>query len=235
MKKIAVLLLMAALLTGGMAWAESAQETGRITGMIAEITEDGFAMQADGGIVFVIVSDTVEWDTDGAPAAGDVATVRFSGPTDRKSVHADAVTCHCIRGEVTEVCVEEEEAWFMLQPEGGAEAIRVNLGEIPAETVAAGIDAAVYYDGIMTRSIPAQITAQYVRGTTLEGRIGETLENGDLTLILESGEEVILHVSEETAVLAEIVPGNAVRVGVGPYMTLSMPAQYQARDILQCF
>ena len=230
MKTLKILVLILALTLA--AW--TAAEPAKVTGMIIEQTENGFAFSTEEGIRFAALSEQTVTETDGELAVGDVVTVTFSGRTDRRMLNADSVVCRKLIGTVESVepASEEEEAYFLLNLEDGQETVRVNLDEISSDRVIPGLPVTVYYSGAMTRSIPPQITAQYVRGTVLRGEITDVTEDGQVTLETEDGETVILHCSEETLVFAELTIGSRVSVSVAPQVLLSLPAQYGALDIL---
>lgn len=204
---------------------------GSLVGVAADIDEGGLALHTDDGIRFVSISMDTVWMTDGTPEIGDVITVHYSGPEDRVMLNADAVICYRLRGTVTEIA-DTDEPYLILAPEDGTGDVRVLLGDIPLYSVASGLPVTVYYNGMMTRSVPPQITADYIRGPELCGEIAGIGEDGEIRLIDANGDAVELRVSRDTLVLAEIEIGNRVRVSILPQMRLSMPPQYEAQDIL---
>lgn len=202
------------------------------TGMIFQVTGDGFSLHTDESVLRVAVTADTFWDTDAALTDGDVVTVHSDSPADGGVLYADRISCHTIRGIIDEAVTDTEEPYLLLLSDGGGERVRVNLGSISMRTVAPGLPALIYYNGIQTRSIPPQITAQYLRGLTLCGTIAEIEADGRLLLLKEDGETVILHLSEETHVLTDPEIGKPVSVSVLPQLRLSLPAQYEAQDIL---
>ena len=210
---------------------EGAAET--VTGLISSPTPEGFTLYTAEGPLPVTVTESTLWDTDGPLTEGDAAAVRLTEAEDG-TLTAEAVTCYRVRGQITEVNMTEgEEPFLILQPEDGSEPVRVNLSGIPLRAAVPGITAEVWYSGIITRSVPPQITALYMRGTVLQGVITKVLESGNLLLQTEDGETVLLCLSEDTLMLTEPEIGKAVQVSVYPAVRLSLPPQYEAQDVFE--
>lgn len=227
MKTYKVLLWVLALMFS--AWA--AAEISTMTGMIVELTEDGFAFLTEDDTRLAAVSKDTVLETDGDLAVGDVMTIVCSNMTDQRMLDADMVICHKLTGMVA-IVREEDEPYFLLIPEDDSEMIRVNLPETLPDRVMPGHTVTVYYNGARTRSVPPQITAQYVRGSVIQGEITGVFGDDTVYLKLENGETVILHCPKETIVLAALSVGNRVSVSVSPQARPSLPAQYEAIDIL---
>lgn len=158
MKKIRNVLLALALLTG-IAFAET--DRPELTGVVLEITEDGFALDSDEGIRFVILSENTVYDGSTEITEGDTVTVLYEGRTDRRSVNAELVRCYSLTGEVTVIHLSEE-PWLLLLPEGEEEPVQVNLTEEQAEGLHRGGRYEVWFSGAMTASIPPQISAMAI-------------------------------------------------------------------------
>ena len=210
---------------------EGAAET--VTGLISSPTPEGFTLHTAEGPLPVTVTESTLWDTDGPLTEGDAAAVQLTEAEDG-SLTAAVITCCRVNGQITEVNMTEgEEPFLMLQPENGSEPLRVNLSGIPLRAAVPGIAAEIWYSGIMTRSVPPQITALYMRGTVLQGVITKVLESGNLLLQTEDGETVLLCLSEDTLMLTEPEIGKAVRASVYPAVRLSLPPQYEAQDVFE--
>ena len=101
------------------------------------------------------------------------------------------------------------------------------------ETAAEGKDIAVgdfieiVYNGMMTRSLPAQITAEYIRDHMLMGVVTDLTENG---FTLTFGEEVYA-VNAEASLLTGIQDGMFVTVYHNGMMTRMIPASVNALHI----
>lgn len=209
--------------------AEIAAQAETAQGMVIGFSEEGIVLYADGNIrTAMILGDTV-YDTEGELHVGDVVTVSYDGCENGMPI-AETVACHRLHGIITDI-VYGAEPYLMFMPFGG-EAVRVNLTEAPSDSLAAGVPVTVYYNGMRTRSVPAQITAQYIRGTMLAGTVTD-LTDGSMRLLTESGETVILHSSGDTVIPTEIKVGNVVWASVAPPLRLSLPAQYEAQDIMK--
>ena len=85
----------------------------------------------------------------------------------------------------------------------------------------------ILYNGMMTRSLPAQITAQAVRCHKLMGVVSEMSEDG---FTLTYGEE-IYRINASAQQLDGIQDGMFVTVYHGGMMTMSLPAQVAADHI----
>ena len=204
-----------------------------VTGLISSPNPEGFTLYTAEGPLTVTVTESTLWDTDGPLTEGDAAAVRLTEAEDG-SLTAAVITCSWMRGQITEVnMTEDEEPFLMLQPQNGSGPIRVNLGGIPLRAAVPGITAEIWYSGIMTRSVPPQITALYMRGTVLQGVITKVLESGNLLLLTEDGETVLLCLSEDTLMMTEPEIGKAVRASVYPAVRLSLPPQYEAQDVFE--
>ena len=93
--------------------------------------------------------------------------------------------------------------------------------------IAVGDFITIFYNGMMTRSIPAQITAEYIADHMLMGVVSEMTETG---FTLTFGEE-IYQVNAEAALMAGIQDGMFVTVYHNGAMTMSLPAQVSAAHI----
>ena len=101
-------------------------------------------------------------------------------------------------------------------------------------TLMPGMPITVTYNGVMTRSIPAQITAEAVRIPTLTGAIASV---GPNQFLLEQDNglgPVVVHVGEDSVIPADYVfaVGNRLQVVFGGIMALSMPPQAGAMFVL---
>lgn len=202
-----------------------------LTGMVGEVTKDGFRLYTGEGSVIAVFADGIEWNAEKLPETGDVVTVETVGPAESGAVFVKTVTLYTLRGTVSEVAAGKE-PYLLLLPETGADPVRVDLGEILPESVTAGLPVTVYYNGMMTRSVPPRINALYVRGTVLNGTVTDVGENGELTVLTKEGETAVILCSEKTLLLTEPLTGKEVAVSVSPAVRLSLPAQYEAQDIL---
>jgi len=98
---------------------------------------------------------------------------------------------------------------------------------IEGKELAVGDCVTVVYNGMMTRSIPAQITAQHIGNHMVVGLVSEMTEE---SFILTFGEE-IYQVNAPAEMLAGIQDGMFVTVYHKGMMTMSIPAQIAAIHI----
>lgn len=123
--------------------------------------------------------------------------------------------------------VEEitDEYYLILTTDG--QRIQVNLDAstgFDGNQVALGDLIHVFYDGKMTRSVPAQVTAQHIGCYYHTGAIVELTQEG-FTL---DADEQILEVHAQQELLAGLENGQQVKVYTNGIMTMSLPAQVNA-------
>ena len=92
------------------------------------------------------------------------------------------------------------------------------------ESLEKGRAVEVMYNGMMTRSIPAQITAQKITSVQMTGAVTELME-GAFLMETQTHGPVVVHVAEG-AQLPET--GKDVTVTFNGVMTMSLPAQIGA-------
>ena len=97
------------------------------------------------------------------------------------------------------------------------------------ETVEIGQVVKVIYDGKMTRSIPAQITAMLIGVYVVEGEV-KSVEEGSMTVVrTDEQDEVIISLPEGVQVSA----GEKVTVYTNGAMTMSLPPQMNAIAVIK--
>lgn len=137
-----------------------------------------------------------------------------------------------ISGTVTEY-VESE--YMMLDTAEHGE-IQVNLSaETPMETdgaIQAGDYVYVAFDGTMTMSLPAQISAKSVTMHKLKGDIVE-VKDGDALIRTSDGTEVLVHLPDDWA-NAELDAPQLIAYYNGA-ITMSLPGQISAGKIVPCY
>lgn len=200
-----------------------------VEGLVMEAGEDYLILQgADGSLLQANLSAETILNVTAPIAVGDYVTVCHSGATTR-SIPPQAAAISVVNAYASGVVSDMEENGFLLTQPDGTE-LAVHLPDGLPYHVQDGMTVTVYYNGMMTRSLPAQITAQYIRGHVLEGVIAEASED-ELLLSTEMGEAVV-HLSSETLVLVSTDVGTAVRVSTGGFATMSLPPQYLALEVL---
>lgn len=197
-----------------------------MSGLVTDIEQDGFALLTEDGVRFVTITEQTVMHTTDELKLGDLVTVFYHGATDRKTVNADWVRCFYVTGRVAAI---EDEKSFLLQQDDGGEVLKVHTHR--ASAVAVGENVTVYYNGMVTRSYPGQITALFVPGPILTGTVEELISD-DMLLMRTDLESVILKIPDFAVILAELIPGEHIWTMVGPIATLSLPPQYEAYLVL---
>ncbi len=147
------------------------------------------------------------------------------------SAFAAEVPAQPLRGLITEV----QTGYFLMQDEVLG-TVRVNLddtltvyeGVAAKGALAVGQYVLVAYNGIMTRSVPPQVTAEKVSCFVLTGSVTEVLQSG---VMLEGDpivQKAIIHIGEG---FPPVYLGMRVTVYYGGVMALSMPPQIDALHI----
>ena len=165
----------------------------------------------------IAVGDYVYIDHDGQ--------MTFSLPA---QIGANLVRMHKLEGEINEVYAEEN-AVLLSTPESGD--VYVRMPESWKESEIDFAHMTVYFDGVMTMSLPGQISAGLViPGYSVQGAISEI---GDGYILLGEGMEAV-QVSVAEGQLPETSEvGAVVRVIYDGQMTRSIPAQITAAEIVQ--
>ena len=134
-----------------------------------------------------------------------------------------------LTGVITEITDE-----YVLLDVGDMGQIQANLSEDTliegVEELAIGQTAIVTYDGKMTRSLPAQITALRVGVYAVRGTV-KTMEDGRITVEkTEGGDEVVLTLPENAPALAV---GDVITAYTTGISTMSLPPQMNAIAIVK--
>ena len=134
-----------------------------------------------------------------------------------------------LTGVITEITDE-----YVLLDVGDMGQVQANLSEDTliegVEELAIGQTAIVTYDGKMTRSLPAQITALRVGVYEVRGTV-KTMEDGRVTVEkTEGGDEVVLTLPEDAPALAV---GDAITAYTTGISTMSLPPQMNAIAIVK--
>ena len=144
----------------------------------------------------------------------------------REEAEIELVT---LTGVITEITDE-----YVLLDVGDMGQIQANLSEDTliegVEELAIGQTAIVTYDGKMTRSLPAQITALRVGVYEVRGTV-KTMEDGRITVEkTEGGDEVVLTLPENAPALAV---GDVITAYTTGISTMSLPPQMNAIAIVK--
>ena len=208
---------------------EEEEELYFLTGFVTEAETDYIVILADGMYYQVNISEETMLDGFETLAIGDWVEVMHNGQMTRSlppQVHGMMIRSYSFSGVVTELA----EGSFTLITEDDQEIV-VNFDPEQFIGVQDEMHVTVYFDGMMTMSIPAQISAQHIRTQEMTGVIVEVLEDGFMIEDAD-GMQTIVHVSEETMLFTVIEPDAEVRVTTTGTMTMSLPAQVSALEVL---
>lgn len=140
-------------------------------------------------------------------------------------VEGELITAYDLSGYVMDVT---DETILLKTPDGLYVEAKLT-DETTAEGTAAAIGDYIHviYNGMMTRSLPAQITAEHVRSSKLTGVVADMTENG-FTIVTDSDEYLV---NAEADKLTGIQTGMTATVYFNGAMTMSLPAQVSAEHI----
>ena len=148
------------------------------------------------------------------------------------AAHAQTAADKSLQGLITEV----DEGYFLLQDETMGpvhvrldDALTVYEGVAAKDTLAVGQYVLVAYDGVMTRSMPPQVTALKVSCFVLRGTVTEVLQSGVVVEGDEIVEKAIVHLGENAP---PVYLGMQVTIYYGGVMALSMPPQISALHVV---
>lgn len=206
MKKIFYVLMMIAVLAA-LPFAAMAEETDTLLeGLVTEIVDGGFVMNdADMGEVMLNTSEATITDgvlLEGELAVGQYVFVEYDGRLTFSlppQAHADRVVSSVLTGSVAEVL---EDGSILMNDDTFGEVI-VHLPE-GQNHVYVGMPITVYYDGVMTLSLPGQANASHIVLPELTGTVSNQTEEG-FTLTDENGVEYEVKFDENTLISEEII------------------------------
>ena len=160
----------------------------------------------------------------------EVVTVTDESTTAEPEVVAEeeAIEIVEISGVITEITDE-----YVLIDAGEMGMIQANTSIDTliegVEELAVGQTAVILYDGKMTRSLPAQITALKIGVYAVQGTVTE-IEEGRMTVNQGEAGEVVLTLPES---MPEITVGDAITAYTTGVSTMSLPPQMNAIAIVK--
>ena len=164
-------------------------------------------------------------------AAGDYIFVEYDGQMTRSippQVNAVSVRMYVLEGDIVEYFAEENAVTLMTETHGE---VYVTL---PEEWKDAEIDfehMTVYFDGVMTMSLPPRVNGAYVvPGYSIQGVVSEI---GDGYIVIGENMEAVQVNTADVELPGDMKTGDIVRVIYDGQMTRSIPAQVNAQDIVQ--
>lgn len=185
---------------------------------LSDTALEGFVMDVQDGVLLLQTREgqrieallTADTFMDGnEPAIGDYIHITYDGMMTKSipaQITAQYVGDYALMGLVSDLT---EEGFLLTY---GEDTWQVNASEAQLALVQDGMFVTVFHNGIMTRSIPAQVTADHVRGMEIVGTVIEMVEGG-FTLSVE-GEELPYHVAlkEDALSFVQAEPGMTLIV-----------------------
>lgn len=233
MKKIIVLML-AAVIACFAAFAETGEESILpIGGIVTGITENGgyIVENAEYGEVEILINEETYTETMRDIMPGDFIYVEYDGMMTRSlppQVTADAVRMYVAEGDITEVFAEENAVMLMTESHGE---MYVTLPEEWKDAQTDVDHMTIYFDGVMTMSLPPRVNAAYVvPGYSLQGEVTEIAEG---YILIGEGMETVQVGTENIELPGDMKTGDIIRVIFDGQMTRSIPAQITAQEIVQ--
>ncbi len=178
-------------------------------GFVMEINDESILlMDRDGMYVEALLNDATIFEGKDV-AIGDFVHVAYNGMMTRSipaQINAEHIGNYMLMGVVSELT----ENGFILT--FGEEVYQVNAEADQLVYIQDGMFVTVYHHGQMTMSIPAQVSADHIRGQEIVGTVTEMVEGG-FTLTVE-GEELPYHVAikEDALIFVQAEPGMEVIV-----------------------
>lgn len=198
--------------------ADDMADFAELEGFVMDVQDEFVLIQTGDGLM-VEAFLTAETVLDGKEIAiGDYVRVSYNGMMTRSipaQITADFIGNYMLMGLVSEIT----ENSFILT--FGEEIYQVNAAPTQLAGIQDGMFITVYHNGMMTRSIPAQVNASHIRGMEIIGIVTEMVEGG-FTLTVE-GEELPYHVAikEDALQFVQAEPGMEIIVIIDGMMTAS--------------
>ena len=199
--------------------ADALADVALIEGFVMEVLDESILILTRDGLYAeaLLTEATVLEGKD--IAVGDYIEIVYNGMMTRSlpaQITADLIRNHMLMGLVSEMT----ETGFTLT--FGEEVYAVNAEASLLEGIQDGMFVTVYFNGMMTRMIPAGVTALHIRGQEIIGTVTEMVEGG-FTLTVE-GEELPYHVAIKDGAIqfVQAEPGMEIIVIVDGMQTASL-------------
>lgn len=209
MKKLLSVLMMIAMLAAMPFAAMAEQPDTLLEGLVTEMVDGGFVMEdAEQGAVMLNTSDATVFDgvlIEGELAVGQYVFVEYDGRMTFSlppQAHADRVVCNVLTGSVSEVL--EDGSVLMMDDTFGETIVHLPEG---MNHVYAGMPITVYYDGVMTLSLPGQANASHIVLPELTGTVSSRTEEG-FTLTDADGIQYEVKFAGDTLISEQLLPAE---------------------------
>ncbi len=191
----------------------------QIEGFVMDVLDESILLLTrDGLYVEALLNEETFFDGKDV-VIGDYVQIDYSGMMSRSipaQITAVVVRDHMLMGVVSEL----SENGFTLT--FGEEIYAVTADAALLEGIQDGMFVTVYHNGMMTRMIPAGVTALHVRGQEIVGTVTEMVEGG-FTLTVE-GEELPYHIAIKDGAIqfVQAEPGMEIIVITDGMQTASL-------------
>lgn len=181
--------------------------------LLQVLTRDGLTVEAQ------ITEDTVFEGKD--VTIGDFVEIVYNGIMTRSlpaKITAQVVRDHMLMGLVSELTEEGFTLTF------GEDVYQINADATLLAGIQDGMFVYVFFNGVTTRSLPAQLSALHIRGQETIGTVTEMVEGGFTMTV--AGEEIPYHVAirEDALLFAQVEPGMEVIVITDGVVTSGLEA-----------
>ncbi len=209
--------------------ADDLAESVLISGFVLEATAEYVLIRTDDGMM-IQANLTPDTAIEGSDVhVGDLIQIVYNGMMTRSlpaQIAAQIISNHQLTGVVSELTDES----FLLT--AGEMTWQINASAQQLASIQDGMTVTVYHSGMMTRSIPAQVAAQHIRGQQITGTVIEMTENG-FTLMDSASDAIYTVIPMEDAlsfVTAE--PGMTLTIVTNGMMTPSLDPIVNAAELL---
>ena len=176
------------------------------------------------GAVYAFSKDVAEVDMTEVVTVTDEAV-----PQNMEEDAEEAIEIVEVTGTITEITDE-----YVMIDAGEMGMIQANTSDDTliegVEELAVGQTTVILYDGKMTRSLPAQITALKIGVYEVKGTVKEIAESRVTISKTEGGDEVVLTLPENAP---EIAVGDVITAYTTGVSTMSLPPQMNAIAIVK--
>lgn len=232
-KMLAILLalLMAALLLPAYAENGDGTEVAEISGTVLEISEDALLLETPEGqlIEANLTSETLYEGKDAAE--GDFIHVTYNGQMTRSypaQVTALKIGCYVYTGTVSDITDDG----FTLTTDATTVLVHATAEQLTQVSDGAKIN--VYFNGVITMSLPGQISAEQITAVEEESFLSGTVVDAFITVETADGQLIQVNLTSLTELLTGLPDvGDTVRVTYNGQMTRSIPAQVTADAVEQ--
>lgn len=210
----------------------SADDIAILSGAITALESDRLTIFSDNMEYVALLTENTVYEGKELLEVGDRVTIIYNGMLTRSlpaQLTADVIRCHEMTGVVSDL--NPEIGQFLLTLPDESQFVVVYDTGISYGILQDGMTVTVFYDGSSTRSLPPQITAEFIRMPGVTGTVSDVTD-AQFMLTEENGNQTIVHISKQTFSFVELADGMQVHVTNDGTATLSLPAQVNAVEIL---